>query len=136
MNRISLLAAAVLCLAAWGLNGFGQTSPIDETPPVNFDALMQRKLASSQELIKGLALDDFELIEREAQTLQLLSLDAGWNTIQTDEYARISVEFREAAKRLARAAEDKNLDAAGLGYFKLTMTCIDCHRHVRNLEQE
>ena len=28
------------------------------------------------------------------------------------------------------------LDAAGLGYFQLTMTCIDCHRHVRKQAKE
>jgi hypothetical protein len=95
---------------------------------------MQRKLGSAQALIKGLALDDFKLIESEAQQLQLLSLDAGWNVIQTEEYARISGEFREAAKKIRKAGNEKNLDAAGLGYFQLTMTCIDCHRHVRNVE--
>ena len=101
-----------------------------------YGALMQRKLESSQAVIKGLALEDYALLQKEAQQLQLLSLDAGWNVVQTREYARISDEFRDAAKKIGRAGKQKNLDAAGLGYFQLTMTCIDCHRHVRQLERE
>ena len=93
---------------------------------------MRRKLLSSQNLIKGLALEDYALIEKEAQQLQLLSLDTGWNVLQTPDYARISTEFREAARKIGKAGKKKNLDAAGLGYFQLTMTCIDCHRHMRS----
>lgn len=124
-----LLGLLAICISIPSLAQTEQTT--DGKPPVNFDALMQHKLASSQSLLKGLALDDYKLIEREAQQLQLLSLDAGWNIVQTKDYVRISGEFREAAKKIRKAGEDKNLDMAGLGYFQLTMTCIDCHRHVR-----
>lgn len=106
---------------------------IPDTPRsvVNVKALMHRKLVSSQSLIKSLALEDYDLLAKEAQTLQLLSLDASWNIVQTPEYMRSNAEFRDAAKKIRLAAKEKNLDAAGLGYFKLTMSCIDCHRHVR-----
>ena len=127
----TLIGAAAICFA---LPGLAQSEKTDVTVPVGIDALMQQKLMSAQALLKGLALDDFKLIQRESQRLQLLSLDAGWNTVQTADYARIAVEFREAAKKIRRAAEEKYLDAAGLGYFQLTMTCIDCHRHVRIIE--
>lgn len=124
-----------LCLAGIAAMAFAvvETRRAGAQGEVTVDALMQSKLASSQALLKGLALDDYELIQREAQRLQLLSLDTSWHTIQTQEYARISGEFREAAKKIRAAGEQKNLDAAGLGYFQLTMTCIDCHRHVRNV---
>lgn len=131
MKRLSiilLLGVLALCSA---MPGIAQTQRTELPTTVNHQALMQRKLASAQSLIEGLALEDYKLIQREAQQLQLLSLDAGWNVVQTADYARISVEFREAAKKLRQAGKDKNLDAAGLGYFQLTMTCIDCHRHVR-----
>ena len=98
------------------------------------ETMMQHKLLSSQSLLKGLALEDFELIETEAQRLHLLSQDVGWNIVQTKEYARLSTDFRRAAEHIREAGKKHNLDAAGLGYFKLTMTCIDCHRHVRGIK--
>ena len=131
-----LIAAALIGIVAvcYAFPGLAQTEKTDLRVGVGLDALMNQKLMSSQALLKGLALDDFELIKRESQRLQLLSLDASWNTIQTTDYTRISKEFNEAAKKIKKAGEAKNLDAAGLGYFQLTMTCIDCHRHVRNIQ--
>lgn len=131
MKRLSIIALLGSIALYFAIPGVAQTQSTELRSPVNVHALMQRKLSSSQSLIKGLALEDYTLIEREAQQLQLLSLDAGWNVIQTKDYARISGEFREAAKKIRQAGKDKNLDAAGLGYFHLTMTCIDCHRHMR-----
>ena len=118
----------------WSLPGRAQRQATD-VPHVGVDALMQRKLTSSQALLKGLAMEDYELIQREAGRLQLLSMDVGWNILQTADYGRLSAEFRTAAKQISQAGEDENLDAAGLGYFKLTMTCIDCHRHVRSVKE-
>ena len=131
MKRISTILFLGVVTAWFAVPQAAQTQVTDLRSPVDFGALMQRKLHSSQSLIKGLALEDYELIAREAQQLQLLSLDAGWNVLQTEDYARISGEFRQAAKKIGRAGKEKNLDAAGLGYFQLTMSCIDCHRHVR-----
>ena len=135
MKRIIIGLMLVAAVVYVSMPGAAQTQDT-RIGVVGVDALMQQKLKSSQALLKGLALDDYQLIQREAQRLELLSLDAGWNTIQTADYARISAAFREAAGQIKKAGESKNLDAAGLGYFKLTMTCIDCHRHVRNVEEK
>ena len=98
------------------------------------DDLMQQKLLSSQALLKGLAVEDFDLIAKQAQKLHLLSRDVSWNILQTKEYVRLSDEFRFAAEQIRDAGTSKNLDAAALGYFKLTMTCVDCHRHIRSTD--
>ena len=132
MKRISIIVLPCVVAACLAISQPAQTQNTDLPSPVDFDALMQRKLHSAQSMIKGLALEDYKLIASEAQQLQLLSLDAGWNVLQTKDYARISGDFRQAAKKIQKAGKEKNLDAAGLGYFQLTMTCIDCHRHVRN----
>lgn len=134
MKKLIAIVAVGFLASCLTLPNLAQTSPTDLRSPVNLRALMQQKLACSQSVIQGLALEDYELLEKEAQTLQLLSLDAGWNVVQTKEYARISGEFRQAAQKIGRAGKEKNLDAAGLGYFQLTMTCIDCHRHIRHVE--
>ena len=103
---------------------------------IRVDDLMQMKLRSSQSLLAGLTLEDYELILRESQRLQLHNLDAGWNTVQTKDNSRISQEFRAAARKIHQAAEAKNVDAAAIGYFQLTTSCIDCHRHVRTVRAQ
>ena len=141
MKRIITILVAGICVSYVALPNSAQITDSTRLTDsgrsvVNVKALMHRKLESSQSLIKGLALENYDLLSKEAQTLQLLSLDAGWNVVQTKEYARISGEFRDATKKIGNAAKAKNLDAAGLGYFQLTMTCIDCHRHVRKQAAE
>ncbi len=96
---------------------------------------MARKLTSAQKVLEGLALEDYGLIERESQQLHLLSQESDWNVLQTPDYARLSADFRKTTQQLQEAGENKNLDAAGLGYIKLTFTCIECHRHVRNVRK-
>ena len=96
------------------------------------DVLMAQKLESAQNVLEGLALEDFGEIARESQKLHLLSQESGWNVLQTAEYARLSAEFRKATEQLKKAADKENLDAAAVAYVKLTFNCIECHRHVRD----
>lgn len=133
---ITLCAAAVLL--GWALIGSTETpaqQPRIQPPKLSVDALMRAKLHSSQSLLKGLALEDYALLKKESQRLETLSLDTGWNIIQTKDYVKISGEFREAAKQIRSAAQKKNIDGASLGYIRLTLSCVDCHRHMRTVRQ-
>jgi nitrate/TMAO reductase-like tetraheme cytochrome c subunit len=96
-------------------------------------ALMERKLESAKSVLEGVVTANYDLLSREAQRLRLLSQETDWNVLQTDDYIRFSHDFRNATDQLRRAAEAKNLDAATVGYIKLTMTCVDCHQHVRDV---
>ena len=91
--------------------------------------LMEKKLTSAQEALAGLARRNFPEIEKQAQMLNLLSHEAAWNVIQTEEYLRLSDSFRSTTKQLERAARDQEADAVGLAYIKLTISCMDCHRY-------
>lgn len=93
--------------------------------------LMKLKLQSAQLTLEGLALEDYEAIGRHAQRLHLISQETGWNVIQTKEYQLYSAEFRRAAMRIVNAAKRKNLDAASLAYVQLTLSCFECHKHLR-----
>ena len=42
-----------------------------------------------------------------------------------------SNEFRRAVENLQEKAAQKNLDGAALGYVELTLTCVKCHKYVR-----
>jgi hypothetical protein len=43
-----------------------------------------------------------------------------------------SAEFQRSTKALAEAAKKKNADGASLAYVQLTLTCVNCHKHIKN----
>ncbi len=128
MNQFKLLSslgAGVVCLMIAAL----VAAQIPATP--DHAALMERKLAAAQEVLGGIARENFSAVETHAQMLMLLSQEAAWNVIQTPEYEMMSEEFRNSARQLQKAAERQNIDAVGLAYVKLSITCIECHRHAK-----
>ncbi len=93
--------------------------------------LMLKKLDKSKGILEGLTLEDFDKIKSNANTLRLLSLESGWNVIQTEEYQAQSLEFRRAAELIAQAAEEKDIHRAMIGYVSLTVRCVECHSYMR-----
>lgn len=118
------LVAVVLAAVALGYQDPQKIEP-DSTK------FMHRKLDASRDVVEGLAIEDFPKIATSAQDLMLLSLESEWNVIQTQRFLDMSGEFRSSAERLRDAAKDKNLDAATLAYFEVTLNCVRCHRYVR-----
>jgi cytochrome c556 len=94
---------------------------------------MRAKLKHSQEIIEGLALEDFNQIAKNAQQLSSLSQAMGWQVFPTEEYVVQSREFRRAVEALRNQAKEKNLDGAALAYLDVTMKCINCHKYVRKI---
>jgi hypothetical protein len=128
MRKPVLFGGAVL-LALVGLAaGVGLSQQ-----PNRVGSFMRLKLTHAEKLLGALAVEDFETVAREAQQISLLTNDEQWQVLQTTDYLRHSVDFREAADRLSKAGREKNLDSAALAYVELTMRCVNCHKHVRNV---
>lgn len=128
------------CLIAWfallaGLVMLGVTvaEPNRAPAPDAVADFMRLKLAHAQNILEGLATEDFVTIRKNAQELSLLSNASNWQVLQTPEYLQHSIEFRGIANSLTSAAEARNLDRAALAYVDMTMTCVNCHRHVRDV---
>jgi cytochrome c556 len=94
---------------------------------------MRAKLKHSQEIVEGLALENFDQIVKNAQQLSLLSHATNWDVFQTEEYLMQSREFRRATESLRAQAKEKNLDGAVLAYLDVTMKCVNCHKYVRGI---
>jgi hypothetical protein len=97
---------------------------------------MRTKLEASREILEGLTLEDYALVTKGARALKALSRAAEWEvpTIpNADEYVTQTAEFQRLADELTAKARDKNLDGATLAYFKLTTTCVNCHKYVRSV---
>jgi hypothetical protein len=125
-----LVAAAGLALAA--ADSLAQTAAPPETDKVA--VFMRAKLAHADHVLEGLAVADFELIERAAQELSLASLDSNWQVLQTEDYVRQSAEFRRSCDALKKAAQEKNLDGATLAWVDVTLKCVQCHKYVRDAD--
>ena len=126
MSQSVARALLLFVLAAFLLTGF-QQGWADPTQ----NQIMKAKLHSSQQILEGLALADYGAVQTHAEKLRLLSQESAWNVLQTADYDSFSKAFRRSAQRLSQAAADKNADAAGLAYVQLTLSCFDCHKHVR-----
>ena len=98
-------------------------------------AFMKLKLNHAQTLLEGISLEDFASIEKNAQQLSLLSQDERWQILQTPEYLQYSIEFRRTADALGAAARKNNLDGTALAYVALTLKCVECHKHVRDVRR-
>jgi hypothetical protein len=44
--------------------------------------------------------------------------------------------FRFASNELVRLAEEKNLDGASLAYTQMTISCVNCHKFLRQQPAE
>jgi hypothetical protein len=125
MKKIALLVIGLLLVGSYS------------SPPGNAQAtdglkrLMISKLKNSQSVLEGLALGDFTRISRSADELIRISKTAEWSVRKTARYELYSNEFRRAAETIVEKARDKNLDGAALAYFDMTMTCLRCHRYIR-----
>ena len=128
MRRVAYTAVVLtLLLGVPTLSGHGREPRKDE----KLHDLMQRKLAASQKVLEGIALGDFDKIGKQADELIAVSKQTEWRVLKTPQFELHSNDFRRTADNLAKSAKDKNLDGAALNYVELTLTCVKCHKYVR-----
>jgi hypothetical protein len=101
--------------------------------PDKVGELMKKKLTFSQKVLEGIALNDPDLITKSAQELILISQKAEWLVLETPQYKLHSNDFRRAAETMIMQAKAKNVDGAALAYVEMTLTCVKCHKHVREV---
>ena len=92
---------------------------------------MRTKLMYSQNIFEGLTTGDFEAIKTAVKEVQLVTAGEQWVAIDSDQYRKLTEEFKTTTRRLAEAAESKNLDATALRFYAMSNSCIDCHKHIR-----
>ena len=126
---VALCAVAVASAAGWRAVTAQQLAQAD------IDMAMQEKLTEAQRLLAALSVEDFEQMEESANSLVRISLQAMWAKPDSPTYGNLGVRFRENAKSIADMAEAENLDGATLHYLSLVMTCVECHKLVRGVEE-
>jgi hypothetical protein len=128
-NRISIVVVAILCVVLPALTGNAEPPKTDKD---KMSALMRKKLEHSQKVLEGITTQDYKMISSNAEELVEISKEAEWKSaVKTPRYEIHSNDFRREAEDLIKAAKEKNVDAAAVAYVEMTLTCVKCHKHVR-----
>jgi hypothetical protein len=140
---IALLALTALAVVSFlAASGHGQTKDASagadkkEPVPTSSQVLMRDKLAYANKALDGLSVEDYTKVAESGNMMRMISKAASWYVIPTDEYLRYSKNFQEQATDLERHAKEKNLDAATLDYMRITMTCVQCHKYMREVRSK
>jgi len=95
------------------------------------NVFMRAKLFESQQVLEGVTTENFDLIRQGAEKMIVMSKAAEWRAQGGDVYAVDTKQFVAAAKDLIREANRRNVDGATVSYLQLTMSCVVCHKHIR-----
>lgn len=134
ISKLWLGLGAICLLMVSGDAGYARQAPKDKKSQPKLSAkqiVMQKKLVQAQKLLEGLAMGDFDKITASANELAELRKDAAWMVSKSRDYEVFSVEFSRQIEAAKRAAKNKNVDAAALAYVDMTLTCVKCHKYVR-----
>lgn len=121
---LTLVAATTTTLV------LSQDKPAKESSQHN--TLMEKKLEYAQNILAGLTLEDFDLVAKNAKAMNSLNVLEKWMRADTPAYRAQLKVFQFANSELVRLSEAKNLDGSTLAYVQLTLSCVNCHKHVRS----
>jgi hypothetical protein len=103
-----------------------------EDPKDKASLWMKHKLVASQKILEGMTRGDYELIRKSAQGMQVMGYLEGWVRADMPGYKAQLQAFEYANGAIVRAAQDKNLDGVTIAYTQLTISCVQCHKLVRD----
>jgi cytochrome c556 len=92
---------------------------------------MKQKLAYSQQILNGLAQEDYELIAKSATAMKGLNTIESFVRQRPEGYRTQLKTFQFSVDELIRHAEDDNLDGATLAFTQMTISCVNCHKELR-----
>jgi hypothetical protein len=92
---------------------------------------MKKKLEYSQNILAGIANADFDKIAQNAESMRSLSKVEGFVRRQTPGYRTQLHIFEESADEIIRQGKKDNVEGAALAFTQLTISCVNCHKHLR-----
>lgn len=119
-----VVAAIVFSVTAGPAHG------ADEEEKMSF--WMKKKLEYTQGILVGLTSEDYAAISKNARSMNALGYFEKWVRAGSNEYRSQLKIFQNANEQLIRMADEENLDGAALAYVQLTLSCVNCHKVVRD----
>lgn len=92
---------------------------------------MQKKMAYSQDILRGLASADFEAIGANARQMRTLSKVEGFVRSRHANYRRQLQMFEGVCDEMIQNADEKNLAGVTLAFNQMTVCCVNCHQTMR-----
>jgi hypothetical protein len=92
---------------------------------------MKQKLKYSQEILNGLAQEDFALIEKNALAMKGLNKIESFVRQKPEGYRTQLKTFEFSVSELLRNSQDKSIDGATLAFTQMTISCVNCHKELR-----
>lgn len=97
---------------------------------------MKKKLEYSQNIFGGIAAGDFDKIVQNAEKLRALNKVEVFVRGRTAAYGTQLNMFQDANEEIIRQANKDNLEGATLAFTQLTLSCVNCHKHLRKPEDK
>jgi cytochrome c556 len=94
--------------------------------------VMREKLGHTQKILEALTTSNHALLLSESDALARIAASPRWSELRTPELRRYTDAFLKAVADLAASAKRRDLDAAAANYSTLTMSCYQCHRHLKD----
>ena len=128
----------LLTLGAFGFVVVGALVIKADEPDGNYPQVksfwMTQKLEVSKELLAALSVEDYDAIAEQAVKMKRLSrLEELARRDHTGEYGRELRLFQRTVDMLALEAKEEYLDGATLAFTQMTLSCVNCHRHLRRV---
>ena len=95
---------------------------------------MEQKLRLTKNILAGVALADFEMIGENADLMRGLNRVERFVRRGPEGYRTYLQQFNLANQALLRQSDAKNLEGVTLAFNQLTISCVNCHRHIRGDE--
>ncbi|EMI19509.1 hypothetical protein RMSM_03567 [Rhodopirellula maiorica SM1] len=100
-----------------------------EEKPIDF--WMEKKLDYSTAILRGLAMQDFDEIQANAQKMRVLNTMEGFVRSRNKEYRKHVNTFQVVTDELITQSKQKNIDGVTLAFNQLTVSCVRCHQSLR-----
>lgn len=93
---------------------------------------MKHKLGASQKILEGMTRGDFAMIEKNAKGMQSIGYLEGAVRSDIPGYKSQIHAFEHANGAIIREAQERNLDGVTIGYTQLMISCVQCHKLIRD----
>jgi len=135
MPRLSSLGLRMFVLVGLGIGLSHDTSEaaddVGEQAKVA-SVWMQKKLVYSQEILAGIAVEDFDRVAAAAGHMRTLNKIEAFVRTRNPAYREQLKAFQDSNEEILRQAEAKNADGAATAFSQMTTSCIRCHKVLRN----
>ncbi len=140
MTSLKSVALVILVLTLMVFLLYRAAAAQDENAPAKTEkegsVWMQHKAGLAHGIMTGLTKGDFEKIKQSATLMNVLSYFEGYSRSNHPDYRRQLSQFDAANRELIRMADAKNLEGATLAFNQLTVSCVYCHKRLRDVGEK